>query len=45
MVVRVDILIWFLILQEMLFVVFIIENDVCCGLAIYGLYYVEVGSL
>ena len=44
MVVRVDILDWFLILKEMVFVVFIIENDVCCGLAIYGLYYVEVGS-
>ena len=23
---------------------FSIENNVCCGLIIYGLYYVEVGS-
>ena len=45
MVVREDILDWFLILKEMLFVVFIIENDVCCGLAISDLYYVEVVSL
>ena len=22
-----------------------IENDVCCGFVVYGLYYVEVGSL
>ena len=22
-----------------------VENDVCCGFVIYGLYYVEVGSL
>ena len=45
MVMRADILDWFLILKERLVVVFIIENDVCYGLAIYGLYYVEVGSL
>ena len=24
---------------------FTIENNVCCGFVIYGLYYVEVGSL
>ena len=44
MVVRVDILVLFLILEEMLSV-FTTENDVCRGFVIYGLYYVEAGSL
>ena len=29
---------------EKCFQFFIIENDVCCGFVIYGLYYVEAGS-
>ena len=33
---------WF---QREFFQLFTIENDVCCGFVIYGLYYVEVGSL
>ena len=41
---RVDILVLFLILEEML-LVFTIENDVGCGFVIYGLYYVEVNSV
>ena len=36
-------LVLFLILGGMLSV-FTIENNVCCRLIIYGLYYVEVGS-
>ena len=42
-VVKVDTLVLFLILGAMLSV-FHIENNVCCRLIIYGLYYVEVGS-
>ena len=41
---RVDTIVLFLILEEMLSV-FNIENNVCCGFFIYGIYYVEVGSL
>ena len=41
---RVDILVSFLILEEMLSVLRT-ENDVCCGFVIYGLYYVEIYSL
>ena len=41
--VKVDTLVLFLILGEMLSV-FTIENNVCCGLIIYGLYYSEVDS-
>ena len=37
----VDILVLFLILEEML-LVSTIENDVCCEFVIYHLYYVEV---
>ena len=43
-VVKVDTLVLFLILGAMLSV-FHIEDNVCCRLIIYGLYYVEVGSL
>ena len=39
-VVRVDILVLFLILEEMVSVF-----HHCCGFLVYGLYYVEVGSL
>ena len=43
---RVDILVLLLILGKMLsFLFFTIENGVCCGFVIYGLCYVEVGSL
>ena len=42
-VVRVDILVLFLSLEGKL-LVFTIENNVCCGLFIYCLYYVKVGS-
>ena len=38
-----DTLVLFLILGEM-FQFFTIENNVCCGLIIYGLYYSEVDS-
>ena len=38
-----DTLVLFLILGEC-FQFFTIENNVCCRLIIYGLYYVEVGS-
>ena len=38
-----DTLVLFMILGEMLSV-FTIENNVCCGLIIYGLYYSEVDS-
>ena len=31
--------------QRMYFQIFTIEDDVCCGLIIYGLYYVELCSL
>ena len=41
---RVDILILFLILGEMLSA-FTIESDVTCGFVTYGLYYVEEVSL
>ena len=41
--VRVDILVLFLILEEIQF--FTIENNVCSEFVIYGLYYVEVSSL
>ena len=40
---RVDILVLFLILEEIKFLT--IEYNVCCEFVIYGLYYVEVGSL
>ena len=43
-VVRVDILVLFLILEEILSG-FTIENDFCYGFVVYGLYYVEVVSL
>ena len=43
-VTRVDTPVLFLILEEMLSVI-TVENDVCCGFVIYGLYYVEVCSL
>ena len=42
-VMKVDILVFFLILGKC-FQFFAIENNVCCRLIIYGLYYVEVGS-
>ena len=32
------------LLRSLLLSVFTIENNVCCMLIIYGLYYVEVGS-
>ena len=32
-------------LSRNFFQLFTIENDVCCGFVLYGLYYVEVGSL
>ena len=41
--VKVDTLVFPLILGGMLSVIHI-ENNVCCMLIIYGLYYVEVGS-
>ena len=41
-VVKVDTLVLFLILGGIQF--FTIENNVCCRLVIWGLYYVEVGS-
>ena len=44
-VVRVGNLVLFLILVEMVFQFFTIENDVGCGLIICGLYYVEVCCL
>ena len=40
-VARVDILVLFLIRGNS----FTVENDICCGFVIYGLYYVEVRSL
>ena len=40
--VRVDTLVLFLILEEMLSV-FTIENNICCGFVIHGLYYVDIG--
>ena len=43
-VARVDILIFFLILEEM-FQLFTNENDVIHDFVIYGLYYTELGSL
>ena len=42
-VLKVDTLVLFLILGEMLSF-FTIKNNVCCRLILYGLYYVEVGS-
>ena len=42
--IKVDILVLFLILEGMLSA-FTVEYDVTCGFVIYGLYYVEVGSL
>ena len=41
---RVDILVFFLILEEM-FSAFTIEHDVSCKFVTYGLYYIEVCSL
>ena len=41
---RVDILVFFLILEEM-FSPFTIEHDVSCKFVTYGLYYIEVCSL
>ena len=38
-----DILVVFLILEEIQF--FTIENNVYCGFAIYGLYYVELKAM
>ena len=42
-VVKVDTIVLFLILGEC-FLFFTIENNVCCSLIIYGLYYVELSS-
>ena len=44
-VIKVDIFVLFLILQEMLSVFFTIQYDVSCGFVIYDVYYVEVCSL
>ena len=41
-VVRVSTLVLFLILEKVL-LVFTSQNNVCCGLIIHGLYYIEVG--
>ena len=41
---KVDTIVLFLILGGMLPFFFTIENNVCCRLIIYGLYYVEIGS-
>ena len=44
-VVKVDIFVLFLILEDMLSVFFTIQHDVNCGFVIYDVYYVEVCSL
>ena len=44
-VIKVDIFVLFLILQEMLSVFFTIQYDVSCDFVIYDVYYVEVCSL
>ena len=44
-VVKVDIFVLFLILEEMLSVFFTIQYDVSYGFVIYDVYYVEVCSL